>query len=156
MSESELVRSALNKAMALCSRREYCITDIRSNLESWEIDDNGIILIINSLIGDNFINEDRFAAAFVKDKFNYNRWGKVKITAHLRSKKIPSQVITEALEAIDDETYLKVIKDLIAVHRRSVRARNNYELKAKLLRYGLSKGFESSILYDLLNVSDEE
>ncbi len=156
MSESELVRSALNKAMALCSRREYCITDIRSKLESWEIDDNGIILIINSLIGDNFINEDRFAAAFVKDKFNYNRWGKVKITAHLRSKKIPSQVITEALEAIDDETYLKVIKDLIAVHRRSVRARNNYELKAKLLRYGLSKGFESSILYDLLNVSDEE
>ena len=90
--------------------------------------------------------------AFVRDKFNYNKWGKVKISAHLKAKNIPSETIKSALDSIDNESYIKFIKENIASHRKSVRAKNQYDLKAKLLRYGLSKGFESNILYDILMI----
>jgi len=104
-----------------------------------------------NLIKENFINEKRYAEAFVKDKFRYNKWGKVKIRAGLKMKKIPGEIINNALDSIDDGTYRKTIEELITVHRRSVKAKNQYDLKGKLLRYGLSKGFESDLLYDVLS-----
>jgi len=151
MAEGTLYKTALNKAMAQCSRREYCCDDIRNKLTSWGISGNDSEKIIANLIKENFINEQRFAIAFVKDKFNYNKWGKIKISAHLRHQKIPGEIIKQALDSIDYDIYTKVLKDLITSHRRSVKSKNQYDLKAKLLRYGLSKGFESSLLYEVLN-----
>jgi regulatory protein len=93
--------------------------------------------------------------AFVKDKFNYNKWGKIKIALHLKAKNIPGDIIGKAFDTIDNDLYLKTLSDLISVHRRSVKSKHPYDLKAKLLRYGLSKGFESSLLYDILNDIEE-
>lgn len=151
MIESTLYRTALLKAMALCSGREYCTGDIRSKLQAWGAGETDTEKILNILVRENFINEKRYSEAFVKDKFNYNKWGKVKIAAHLKAKKLPSEIIRNALDTIDNELYIKTIRDIIYSHRRSVKAKNQYDLKGKLLRYGLSKGFESEILYDILN-----
>jgi regulatory protein len=151
MSENALFKTALNKAMAQCSRREFCIEDISNKLQLWDVEKNDTEKIIGILIKENFINESRYAIAFVKNKFNYNKWGKVKIAVHLRVKKLPPDIISSALDSIDNELYTKVLKELIANHRRAVKAKNQYDLKAKLLRYGLSKGFESSLLYNILN-----
>ena len=70
-------------------------------------------------------------------------------------KTFPDEIIKKALDSIDNETYKQTLVNLLSVHRRSVKAKNQYDLKAKLLRYGLSKGFESSLLYDLLNESED-
>lgn len=149
-----LYKIALNKAMAQCSRREFCIDDIRSKLTLWRVEKTDSEKIIKTLIKENFINESRYAAAFVKDKFKYNKWGKVKIAAHLGAKKLPSDVIRSALDSIDNEQYTKLLHGIIESHRKTVKAKNQYDLKAKLLRFGLSKGFESSLLYDMLNDLD--
>ena len=151
MSEKSLFNTAMSKAMANCSRRESCRYDIRDKLLSKGIGITDAEKIISILIKENFINESRYASAFVKDKFNYNKWGRVKIAAHLKTKNIRPDIIRSALDSIDNDIYTKLLKELIANHRRSVKAKNQYDLKAKLLRYGLSKGFESSLLYDLLN-----
>ncbi len=150
MDDSTLYKTALSKAMALCSKREYCTNDIRTMLRSWSAGEIDIERIILNLIKENFINEKRYAEAFVKDKFRYNKWGKVKIKAGLKLKKIPEEIIKTSLDSIDNVTYRKTIEDLISAHRRSVKAKNQYDLKGKLLRYGLSKGFESELLYDIL------
>jgi regulatory protein len=151
MSEKALFKIALEKAMAQCSRREYCSDDIRNKLSLWGVDNDDIGKILRILISDNFINESRYATAFVRDKFKYNKWGKVKISAHLRGKKVPQDIISSALDSIDNDLYIKLLRELIEAHRKSVKAKNQYDLKAKLLRYGLSKGFESNLLYDILN-----
>jgi regulatory protein len=151
MTENKLYHTALSKAMALCAGREMCINDIQQKLNSWGIGNNDTGKIINQLIKEKFIDEKRYAFAFVKDKFRYNKWGKVKIASSLRIKKIPDEIITISLDTIDNEEYLEIIKTIIANHRRSVKSKNNYDLKGKLLRFGLSKGFESHLLYDLLN-----
>jgi regulatory protein len=151
MSENILYNTALNKAMSICSVREYCIEDIALKLQSWGVTKNDSEKILATLLKENFINEQRYAEAFTRDKFRYNKWGKVKISAHLRAKKISAEIIRSALEKIDNELYRTFIKDLLTAHKRTVKAKNQYDLKGKLLRFGLSKGFESEILYDLLN-----
>jgi len=151
MSENSLYNTALGKAMSLCSAREYCTEDIAMKLQSWGVAENDSLKIIASLLKENFINEQRFADAFTRDKFRYNKWGKVKIAAHLRAKKVAGEIIRSALDKIDNELYRKFINDLLSSHRKTVKAKNQYDLKGKLLRFGLSKGFESEILYDLLN-----
>lgn len=154
MTENELIKISLSKAMALCSRREYCTDDISTRLKSWGISDNDSEKIINILYKENFINDIRYSKAFVKDKFIYNKWGKVKIAAHLRIKKIPPDIIKTALDSIINEDYIKILKEILSDHRRFIKARSQYDLKGKLLRYGLSKGFESDLLYGLLNETE--
>lgn len=151
MAETQLFKSALSKAMALCSRREYCTDDISIKLQSWKVSESDSDKIIATLIKENFINEKRYAEAFVKDKFRYNRWGKVKIRANLKMKKIQGETISSALDLIDKDQYRKTIEELLANHRKSVKSKNQYDLKGKLLRYGLSKGFESDLLYDIIS-----
>ncbi|MCU0407924.1 MAG: RecX family transcriptional regulator [Bacteroidales bacterium] len=151
----ELFNTALSKAMALCSQRECCRLDMLSKLEAWGVGPGDSEKIIALLGRDNFLNEQRYAEAFVRDKFRYNKWGKVKIAAHLRQKKISAGVISAALGTIDTEEYAMTLKKLLETHSRSVKAKNNYDLKGKMLRFGLSRGFESGLLYELLGSPDD-
>jgi regulatory protein len=155
MPENNLYKTALNKAMAQCSRREFCTHDILVMLEEWGVSSDDTEKIIAELLKENFINDERFALAFVHDKFTYNKWGKVKIAAHLKAKKISGNILKSALDSINNETYTKTINELISNRRKSVKAKNKYDLKAKLLRFGLSKGFESHLLYDILNDTED-
>jgi regulatory protein len=152
--EKSQAEKALNRAMNLCSKAEYCSSDIRQKLESWGLGQTASEQVIRKLIKENFINEERYAGAYVRDKYRHNKWGRVKIAAMLKAKGIPSGIIDSALSFLDEEEYRQMIKDMILSRRKSVKAKNQYDLKGKLLRYGLSKGFESSLLYDILNDLD--
>ncbi len=154
MGDSELFKAALSKAMALCSKREYCREDIRLKLNDWGLGDNESGEILATLVSEKFIDEKRYTRAFARDKFNYNKWGKIKISALLRMKRIPSETISEALASIDQDLYLQTLKDLISSHRKHVRAKNQFEMNGKLLRFALSKGFESSLVYDILKMEE--
>jgi regulatory protein len=143
--------SAISRAMRLCSRREYCISDIKNKLLAWGVPDNETEKIIQCLVKENFINEGRYSEAFVKDKFNHNKWGRIKIVSHLKAKSIPTDLIERALEHINEDFYRNRIRESLSEHRKKIKARNQFDLKGKLYRYGLSKGFESNLLYDILN-----
>lgn len=155
MADKDLYQSSLKKAMTLCAGREYCVSEVAEKLRSWGNGENHIAGIIGILKRDNFINEERYAMSFVKDKFRYNKWGKIKIAFHLKAKNIDREIIKRALDSIDTEYYKKILDELLSAHRKVVKAKNQYDMKAKLLRYGLSKGFENSLLYELLNEMDE-
>lgn len=149
MAEEMPFQNALSRAMALCSKREFCIGDIRAKLDSWGIREPDQKRITAFLVKENFINEKRFAEAYVKDKFTLNKWGRIKIRIGLRAKKIPEKIIAGALEGIDDRIYNDTIESLIKKHRKSIRAGNGYEIRAKLMRFGLSRGYESDLLYKI-------
>jgi len=151
MSTNEIFKVSLNKSMAQCSHKELCIDDIRKKLSLWGVENSDTDKIVDILLKENFINETRYAAAFARDKFKYNKWGKVKIAGHLKSKRISSEIIGQALDTIDHDQYINFLRGLIQGHKRSVKAKNQTDLKAKLFRFGVSKGFESSLVYDLLN-----
>ncbi|HLP73179.1 MAG TPA: regulatory protein RecX [Bacteroidales bacterium] len=150
MSDSEIYKSALSSAMDLCSRREYCRSDIREKAAGWGLKQDETERLIETLVMEKFIDEERYATAFVKDKFNINKWGRIKIAHMLRFKGIPSDVINRALGMLDETAYRKTLEYLITAHRRTINPRNQFDLKAKLMRFALSKGFESSMIYEIL------
>jgi regulatory protein len=151
MAESLIYKTSLSKAMAICSKREYCTEDIRSKLLSWGLREPESEKILARLLNENFIDESRYAEAFVRDRFRYNKWGKVKISAHLKAKRIQPDKINSALNSIDNDTYKNTVKEIIQSHRKNIKAKNQYDLKGKLLRFGLSRGYESELLYEIIN-----
>ena len=151
MAEKNTFDNALKQAMAECSHRELCRSDIYPKLQSWGMGKEDSDRIVELLEKEKFINESRYASAFVNDKFRQNKWGKVKIAYHLRAKGIPGNIISEALDNLDNDLYAKTLRDLLVSHRRTVKAKNRYDMRSKLLRFGLSRGFENSLLYDILD-----
>ncbi|HVN57634.1 MAG TPA: regulatory protein RecX [Bacteroidales bacterium] len=148
MADQLFYDTLLKKSMALCAGREICRSEIRTKLGSWGASPSDTEKIVTSLLREKFIDEERYAVAFTKDRFRYNKWGRVKIAAMLRVRKIPEEAIRNALCSIDDKEYSETIKELLAAHRKKTKAKNGYEMKAKLMRFGLSRGFESNLLYD--------
>jgi regulatory protein len=152
MGESNEPDDLLQRAQKICSGREYCISDIMSLLDRWGAkDEKAKSRIINKLKEDKFIDEVRYSKAFARDHFTYSQWGKVKITLGLKSKNIPAEAISSGLEAIDDGEYLALLRKILDDQQKRIKAKNRYDLKGKLLRHALGKGFESHLVYDVIN-----
>lgn len=141
----------LDKAMNYCSRSEHCIEDIRQKLWNWKVPVEEHDKIITTLVENNFINESRYAIAFVKDKFRFNHWGRIKIRMMLKAKKIGTATIDDALSCIDEEEYIDVLKSLVESESKKIKAATDYERKAKLLRYVAGRGFEPSLASELIS-----
>lgn len=127
---------------ALCSRREYCEFDIREKLLRTSISTEDCEEIVATLKKLNMINDERYAMAYANDKFQFNKWGKQKITAMLRMKHISSAIITAATNQIDNSDHKEQCLALLKNKARSTKAKDIVELKNKLLRYALGRGFD--------------
>lgn len=153
--ENNLFKSALQRAMSICAGSEHSSGDIRYKLSSWGVSSSDAVEIIKILTKENFLNDQRYASAFASDKFRHNKWGKIKISSQLRMKGISDEIIRASLDEISLAEYLDLIRDVLSSYRKTVKAKNQYDLKGKLLRFGLSRGFESHLIYDVINDLDE-
>lgn len=152
MSDKIEEKEFLLKAMKACSGREYCISDLRTMLEKWGADSEETKeKIIRRLVAESFIDENRYSRAFALDHFRYSHWGRVKISMGLRNKRIPEEAIKYGLEAIDEEEYVALLKKVLVDQKRKIKAKNRFDLKGKLLRHALGKGFESHLVYEEIN-----
>lgn len=134
------------KIEAFCAYQERCDQEVRKKLTSWLLYEEDIEALIAHLIQTNFLNEERFACAFVSGKFRIKRWGRIKIRQHLKQKKISNYSIQKGLEEIDDDEYLETLKELSINKNHLIRANSKWDRIAKLSRYLSSKGFESELI----------
>lgn len=157
MKKEITTQEALYKASALCSTTEYCSTEIRQKLLKWGVSENDSESIIQKLTDDGYINEERYCLAFIHDKLNYNKWGRRKIHEALRQKRIASSLIRETLGQIDPDLYQQILKKILDSKNKEIKADNAYERNGKLMRFALSRGFESEYISRLLpDIYDEE
>ena len=139
-------QEAFNKAAACCSGAEYCLSDIQKKLDKWGLGAAQQKEVLTRLQAEKFIDEARFSRCFVRDKFRYNQWGRIKIMQAFRLKNIPDTCCREALTEIEEEEYLCVLRKLLQSKARSVKAASDYERNGKLIRFGLSRGFEMNAI----------
>jgi regulatory protein len=142
-------QTALKKAQNICAKQEKCKADIRQKLFEWKVETKDHNWILEHLEKENFIDETRYAGFYVRDKFRFNKWGKIKIEFELRSKQIPVEILKEALETIDSKQYLEACKNLLNQKLNSLKDKEPYKLKEKLIRYGQSKGYEAEIVFSI-------
>jgi len=132
---------ALNRLAAYCSRAERCIFDVRSKMYELEIPSEQQNQIIQKLQKEKFLDEERYCKAFVNDKSKYNRWGVNKIRFELKRKQIPEELIREALKNINSEENRERLRLLIEQKMKSVKGKNDWEIRQKLIRFAASRGF---------------
>ena len=143
---------ALSALAALCSRGEQAESDLREKLRKWEVSPADADRIIQRLKEENFLSDERYARAFVRDKFRFNGWGRIKIAHALRQKRIDSQWIELALaDEIDEAAYHDTLIRLMQGKLRSVASREPQAARAALLRFAASRGFESDLCYRCLD-----
>ena len=152
MAEQKQGEELLQRAMRACSEREYCISDISALLDRWGADSKEMHeRVIERLVKEKFVDEHRYSRAFVLDHFRHSQWGRVKIGTALKQKKVDPEAIASGMESIGEEEYLELLQKILVDQRRKIKAKNRLDLKGKLLRHALGKGFESHLVYDAIN-----
>jgi regulatory protein len=134
-------QQALSRLMALCARGEHSSGEMLQKMRLWGLADEAQARIMERLTKDRFVDDERFARAFVNDKIKYNQWGRRKIEQALWAKGVDRDVQQRVLDAVDDEEYIKVLRPLLRSKERSITARNEFERQMKLIRFAQSRGF---------------
>lgn len=130
-----------------CTIQDRCQSEIRTLLIEHSVYGDSLEEIIAELISDNFINEERYAKAYVRGKFRIKKWGRIKIVNELKFRKISTYSIGKALKEIDYDEYLNTLKVLLEKKSAVLRVNNKWERKKKLTSYAMQKGYE----YDVIN-----
>ena len=139
---------------ALCAQAEHCQQEMRDKMRRWELDETVQNRIIDRLIKERYVDDERYARAFVKDKIRYNKWGRRKVQQGLWQKRIDADIQQRVLDEIDEKEYLDVLRPLLKQKRKSIMAESDYELNQKLIRFALGRGFGFDIIRQCLNVDD--
>ena len=140
---------------ALCAQAEHCQWEMVEKMRKWEIPEEAQTRIMERLVKERYVDDERFARAFAKDKVRYNKWGRRKVEQALWQKHIDEDIRKNVLNEIDDEEYLSVLRPLLKQKRKSIKAQNDYELNQKLMRFALGRGFTFDIIKQCIDVEDE-
>lgn len=143
--------TAMERAEALCARAEYSQAEILKKLTSWGVARGKAEEIVDALVDCGFIDDRRFALAFVNDKVELARWGRRKIAVGLYQKGISRDIINEAIDTINEPAYRRNIMELIKAKGLTIDDPAGYEGKSKILRFMMSRGFEIEAVVKVLN-----
>ena len=145
------------KAEAYCSVAERCRVDVMGKLYQWGVPSVWVDGIMDHLEREGYVDHLRYAKAFVRDKYRFNQWGRMKIVQSLRQKHLSSADILVAMEEIDEEEYQEVLLSLLRKKLPAIKAKNDYERNGKLIRFAASHGYSmDEILQSLKRIGCED
>ncbi len=145
---------ALMRLEELCVRAEHSTGELRRKLYSWHISGIDADDIIESLCRRRFVDDERFARAYVRDKYRFNHWGRLRIRLELRAKGIDSDIIVQALEEIDEDIYISALKELIINKNKILRDEDRYKRRMRLFKAAAARGYEPSLIAKILKSDD--
>lgn len=140
---------------ALCAQAEHCQYEMLEKMRRWELPDDAQARVMARLIKERYVDDERYAQAFVYDKIRYNKWGRRKVEQALWQKRIDEDIRKRVLDAVDDDEYLSILRPLLKQKRKTVKANSDYELNQKLMRFAVGRGFTFDIIRQCIDVEEE-
>ncbi len=140
----------------LCARSEHCQHELTEKMRRWEMSDEAQARVMDRLVTERYVDDERYTRAFVRDKIRYNKWGRRKVEQALWMKRIDKDIQQRVLSEVDDSEYLSVLRPLLRQKRRSVKAASDYELNQKLVKFALSRGFTFDIIRQCIDGDVDE
>ena len=141
---------------ALCASAEHCEYEMMEKMQKWELPEAVRTRVMERLTQERYVDDERYARAFVKDKIHYNKWGRRKVQQALWMKHIDKDIQQRVLDEIDENEYLSVLQPLLRQKRRSIRAASDYERRQKLARFALSRGFDFCLIRQCIDIEEED
>ena len=142
---------ALVKLQRYCAYQDRCHKEVRSKLIELGIYGQDLEDVMASLIEENFLNEERFARSFARGKFRMKQWGRTRIRQELKLRNISEYCLRKAMEEISETDYLKTLKEVLEKRASQIAEADDFARKGKLAQYAMSRGFESEMVWDVLN-----
>lgn len=144
-------KEALGKMAKFCAYQERCQSEIKHKLFGVGLSNEEIDNIICDLIEHRFLDEERFAKAFVRGKFKQKGWGRIKIQQHLNQKQISSFCQKKGMLEINENDYLSKLEEIILKKSNSLKTEDQFIRKNKTAKYAISRGFESELVWEVLD-----
>ena len=144
----------LDKMAKYCAYQERCVKEVRDKLKTFDIAEEDKTKILDYLLDNRFVNDERYAKAFVRGKVNQSGWGINKIRFHLIQKGIDKDIIDEALGQTDEEAYRQRLIEILKTKAKTVKADSDFEKKRKLAAYAMQKGFEGPLVWEVVKEFD--
>ncbi len=141
---------ALRSLMNLCVKAERSEFDVRRLLERWGIAAEERQRIVDALVRERFVDNRRYAEAYVREKVRFSGWGRFKIRAALRAKRIDESIIEEALGQVDGASMREKLEHRLQMKMARTKARDEYDLRGKLIRYGTGLGFDTDTVLEVV------
>lgn len=142
---------AVVRLETVCARAEHCSREARDKLWQWGFSTTEADKIVAGLEKCGFIDDNRYAAAYINDKVKFARWGRLKIRAMLASKHIEARIIDKAMEQIHDNEYLDNLTDLISRKATTLTVTDPYDRRARLMRFAMTRGYEPDIASSVID-----
>lgn len=141
---------------ALCAQAEHCQWEMTEKMRRWELTEEAQARVMQRLVSERYVDDERYARAFVKDKVRYNKWGRRKVEQALWQKHIDESVRQQVLDEVDDDEYISILRPMLQQKRKSTKASSDYELNGKLIKFAMSHGFTMDIIKQCVNVEDDD
>ena len=141
---------------ALCAQAEHCQWEMTEKMRRWELTEEAQARVMQRLVSERYVDDERYARAFVKDKVRYNKWGRRKVEQALWQKHIDESVRQQVLDEVDDDEYICILRPMLQQKRKSTKASSDYELNGKLIKFAMSRGFTMDIIKQCVNVEDDD
>lgn len=155
MKKQKTEQDAYLTLAALCAQAEHCQWEMTEKMRRWELSDEAQARVMERLTRERYVDDERYARAFVNDKVRYNKWGRRKVEQALWAKHIDEDIRQRVLDEVTDEEYLRVLRPLLQQKRRTTKAPDEYTLNRKLVQFALSRGFTFDIIQQCLDVEDD-
>jgi regulatory protein len=149
--KSYTVAEATKLMENFCAYQERCHKEVAQKLYDLHMIPEAKEKIFLHLLQHNFLNEERFSKSFARGKFSIKNWGRIKIVNELKFRNISPYNIKSALKEIDEDDYLKTLQKIAEKKSAVIKEPNAFKKRSKLLTYLSSKGFESELIYEVVN-----
>jgi len=149
-------QEAFQRLSALCARGEHCQHDMLEKMRQWGVEPEAQARVMERLVRERYVDDERFARAFVRDKIEYSHWGRRKVEQALWQKHIDEEVARRTLDAVDPQTYIDVLRPMLKQKQRSVTGKSDYERYMKLLKWAVGRGFTTDIIRQCIDIDDED
>ena len=145
----------------LCARAEHCQYELTEKMRRWGMSDEAQARVMQRLVSERYVDDERYTQAFVRDKIRYNKWGRRKVEQALWQKHIDKDIREQILNEVDDDDYLSVLRPLLKQKQKTLKGGTDYERNQKLVKFALQRGFTYDIIRqcidgDIDEMSDEE
>tara|TARA_X000000368_G_C23052344_1_gene722063 strand:+ start:2113 stop:2589 length:477 start_codon:yes stop_codon:yes gene_type:complete len=142
------VRIAIERIKNYCTLQDRCQWDVLEKMKEWGLQKATKNHILEILINEKYVDEERFSAAFCRGKFKLKKWGKRKIVNELKRKKISTICINIGLQEINENDYNQVLDKLFHQKKSEIKDKNHFTRKTKIANFLIQRGFESNLVWD--------
>ncbi len=136
---------------ALCSRSEQCSPDIRRKIMALGVTDEETDEVLEYLTKEKFIDDRRYAEAYISEKININKWGRIKVRYYLRAKGLSPDIIETGLRSFDEQRYIDILINTIKKQAVKYNSKNKFERMGQIIRFAQSRGFEPELIHRYIN-----